>query len=497
MKLEKAIIKLPLQFDSGKLAKEIEQFSESDWQDHPQQFAGNAALLLVAVDGDSTNDDLKGSMAITPHLEKCEYLQQVLASFKTTLGRTRLMRLEGEATVKPHVDQNYYWLQRVRIHIPIVTNPEVTFHCGGEKVHMAEGSAWIFNTWLPHQVINLRDEPRIHLVIDTVGSAEFWNLVEKNDSSDEISYQKGKAIAINTEKVNAPIVMSPWEQQHFFNFFLEDLREAPKNDPDIINRLSDEFRQINRQWHDLWVRYGTHSSGWGAYQEVLQEIVGKLEPFAKQLEFSNSVDFFEGLKVSLLANMFNPKLGKKKQINQNVTPKPSNKPASQPSTANMMRWKAIAATLPKFERPIFIVSAPRSGSSFLFETLAKSSSVWTIGGESHGIFESIPQLQPEHKGYKSNSLGIEDADLGTAVNVKLNFSQKLRDSQGNSLSREVSGVRMLEKTPKNALRIPFLNAIFPDALFIYLYRDPHENVSSIMEAWQSGRFVTYPNLPNW
>jgi uncharacterized protein (TIGR03032 family) len=45
--------------------------------------------------------------------------------------------------------------------------------------------------------------------------------------------------------------------------------------------------------------------------------------------------------------------------------------------------------------------------------------------------------------------------------------------------------------------VPFLNAVFPDALYVYLYRDPEENLSSLIEGWQSGRFVMYPNLPGW
>jgi hypothetical protein len=58
-------------------------------------------------------------------------------------------------------------------------------------------------------------------------------------------------------------------------------------------------------------------------------------------------------------------------------------------------------------------------------------------------------------------------------------------------------VGVVEKTPKNALRVPFLKTIFPDALFIYLYREARDNVSSIIDAWNSGRFVTYPQLPEW
>jgi len=42
--------------------------------------------------------------------------------------------------------------------------------------------------------------------------------------------------------------------------------------------------------------------------------------------------------------------------------------------------------------------------------------------------------------------------------------------------------------------VPFFDRIFPDALFIFLWRDPHENLSSIMEAWRSGNWKTYNGL---
>jgi hypothetical protein len=60
--------------------------------------------------------------------------------------------------------------------------------------------------------------------------------------------------------------------------------------------------------------------------------------------------------------------------------------------------------------------------------------------------------------------------------------------------RPDDGRTFLEKTPKNALRIPFFDRIFPHARFIFLWRDPRQNVSSIMEAWRSGRFETYSRL---
>jgi len=45
--------------------------------------------------------------------------------------------------------------------------------------------------------------------------------------------------------------------------------------------------------------------------------------------------------------------------------------------------------------------------------------------------------------------------------------------------------------------VPFLAKVFPQARFVFLYRDVRETLSSMIEAWQSGRFATYRNLPGW
>lgn len=152
-----------------------------------------------------------------------------------------------------------------------------------------------------------------------------------------------------------------------------------------------------------------------------------------------------------------------------------------------------------FDRPVIILAAPRSGSTLLFESLTKSNDLWTIGGESHGLFESIPRFNPAMGRCDSNSLSADDATLPIIRQIRLWFLQRMRDSQGRSF-HQFSGTmnsrpRLLEKTPKNSLRVSLLNVIFPDALFIYLYRNPRENISSMMDAWQSGRFVTYRALP--
>lgn len=145
-----------------------------------------------------------------------------------------------------------------------------------------------------------------------------------------------------------------------------------------------------------------------------------------------------------------------------------------------------------FDRPIFILAAPRSGSTLLFETLIQSESLWSIGDESHGIFEKHPELRPG-QGCDNNRLTETNATPVLSEAIRAEFLANIRNCHGVRYRRELHGTpRLIEKTPKNALRVPFLNKIFPDALFIYLHRDPKENLSSIIEAWKSGRFVMYP-----
>ncbi|MES2443192.1 MAG: sulfotransferase [Pseudomonadota bacterium] len=147
-----------------------------------------------------------------------------------------------------------------------------------------------------------------------------------------------------------------------------------------------------------------------------------------------------------------------------------------------------------FDCPIFIVSSPRSGSSLLFLTLAQAAEVHTIGGESHSLIEQIPGLHPRDRGWPSNCLGTADATPALAETIAASFYRTLRDRDG----RPPAGPAvMIEKTPKNSLRVPFFAEVWPDARFVYLYRDSRETLSSMIEAWNSGRFRTYPLLPGW
>lgn len=166
--------------------------------------------------------------------------------------------------------------------------------------------------------------------------------------------------------------------------------------------------------------------------------------------------------------------------------------------------KFSASTQKKlFAKPVFIVSAPRSGSTLLFETLINSANLWSTQTESHHIFARFPSLQFENDSKDSACLGEQhfEPELGKLFRTAL--LQELKNAEGINYTalpknKRPNRIQFLEKTPRNALNIPFLLKVFPDARFIFLHRRPEENISSIMEGWEKkGSFVRFNDLPDW
>ena len=307
MRLPVPFIQLPLQFDARRLASEIDALGEAPWRDHPQKFPGNSMLPLLAAGGDPANESLADAMAPTPDLLRCPYLMQVLASFGAVLGRTRLMRLAGQAEVSPHVDADYYWTERVRVHVPVRTQAGVRFLCGGASTHMAEGECWIFDTWREHRVVNDAQEQRIHLVADTVGGAEFWSLVDRGRPHDaQPQGWHARSIApmpsavapeLVCERYNVPRVMSPWELQHHLQGFNAELAEPESQDAMHIRKAS---ARLTRAWRGLWARHADSAEGDPAYRAALQAFLDELPESAAGRRLLNGTPWFRAVASAVL-----------------------------------------------------------------------------------------------------------------------------------------------------------------------------------------------------
>jgi hypothetical protein len=250
--------------------------------------------------------------------------------------------------------------------------------------------------------------------------------------------------------------------------------------------VENSLMQFTDRWQKIYQRFGENLAGELAYRDAIlffsEEIVPKIR---KHL----SADGLDKQAVAVIEFMLLPQSSEQ----------PRQKRLPQNWRQSIKRQNLSESfECPEFDRPLFIVSAPRSGSTLLFETLSGFNELWSIGQESHDIETDIPYLHPASHAYHSNRLTT--APLEIIGEVKQWFAQQLQNHQKQlylELESRPTSIRFLEKTPKNALRIPFLKQVFPDARFIFLYRNPYENISSLLEGWRTNRFLAYRDMPRW
>ena len=460
MRLSRPFFRLGVAFDHERMRLEVESFPADAWARHPMAIPGNSALRLISVGG-AENDEVDGRMASTKHLESAPYLRQVLSSFGVVWGRTRLMRLAAGASVTPHADINHHWFSRVRLHIPILTLPEVRFYCGDESVHMGPGEAWLFDNWRRHRVVNPTSFERIHLVADTSGGSSFWQFVARSQLSgvSDVIHRfdpDSDATPLTEQTLRRPI-MPPAE----VDLLILDLRaelgslkgDSRQDELQMYHALLDNFC---KDWRQIYLLRGEDISGRLDFIKLRDNMREASARLAGDIVMkSNGVNAHSVLE----ARVLRPMIGRMQSL----------------------------------DRPIFIVAAPRSGSTLLFETLAVSSGLNTLGGEAHWLVENVSGLHVGSKNVNSNRLDSSFASDSVLEQILVTIADKLIDASGNRMALG-PGIRFLEKTPKNALRIPFFCSLFPDAQFIFLWREPCGNISSIIDAWQSGNFKTYNGL---
>lgn len=478
MRLPKPFYKLPLRFDVQRLRAEIAALPANVWVEHPSAIEGNSAARLITAGG-AENDAVQGAMLPTAHLQRLPYIRQILASFAVVWSRSRLMRLAPHAGVPEHADINYHWFKRVRLHIPIVTRPEVRFQCGDQNVHMAAGEAWLFDNWRLHSVENPTDEERIHLVADTTGSSAFWQFVAQSELPNvpvrQLRFDPDRDAEPLTEKAHLPLVMPPAE----VDLLMGDLRselithDDSRHSAEALVRYHHLLDSFCRDWRQLYLLHDESADGLPAYAKLLDSVREVSRQLSAGLVMrTNKVAAHTVLQGRLLQHLLR-------------APSESSAPA---------RARAAPVGHERLPQPVFIVAAPRSGSTLLFETLAVNRQFCTLGDEAHWLVEEIPELQPVAPDVGSNRLAASHATAAVSHRIVASILREAQTADGEAAA---GSVRLLEKTPKNALRIPFFNHIFPDARFIFLWREPHGNLSSIIEAWRSNKWITYRGLPGW
>jgi len=397
--------------------------------------------------GDPNNDAVIGPMRPTPHLEALPAIVNVMAGLTglgCPIGRARLMRIDIESEVKSHVDTNRYWWDHLRVHIPIITDPAVLFHVDDESIHMEPGSCWVFDTWEPHRVENPVNAPRIHLVIDTVGGAGFWSLIDRQTGAADANSplpQVQQVTSIAFETMNQPTVMPSAEIDQTLANILHQFAEVDLDRAVELDRALIPFR---RSWKACWAHFGEHPQGFDSYAKLRDEADAIVDPYSQALP--NTVKVNEATRQLVLrpsvtqpGAVATPSgMGTSPAAAPGGTPAPA--AASAPAAPAMPTPKQIGEPI-TLDRPVFIISSPRSGSTMLFEAMMRAKESYTIGGESHQLIEAFPALAPASHGWDSNRLTEEDLTPEVVEKLSGSFVRRLKNRDGEPV-QPGSAVRM-------------------------------------------------------
>jgi aspartyl/asparaginyl beta-hydroxylase (cupin superfamily) len=91
----------------------------------------------------------------------------IYETFQAPPQRCLFAKLRANGEIRPHIDQGAYFERTVRIHFPVVTNPQAIMLADKQSFHMQVGEAWALNNSAVHGVVNKHPtEARTHLICD-------------------------------------------------------------------------------------------------------------------------------------------------------------------------------------------------------------------------------------------------------------------------------------------------------------------------------------------
>ena len=399
-------------------------------------------------------------------------------------GRTRLMRLSGQAEVSPHIDQAYYWAERMRVHVPIVTQPRVTFYCGDSTLqhgrrrmldlrHLASA---------PRATID-GDNVRIHLspTPSAANASGKYGLSRpascRQERLDRCAMSRrgpGRRCAeLQFETVNVPRVMTPWELDSHLSFPVRrtaaesgcqrGFRRVAANSCATGRRLGRATATRRKASPTIAACSIATSARCSAFRG--ESVLRNGLPFLKTARMHGAER--RGRRRQSGARRRRAAAGDAGSAIRTRTTRCSNSTGRSSSCRRRARDRRCFLKRWRKRR-----ASTRSAAKAIASSRACRACI-----RKHTATHPIDSMQRRPRPTSAQSLHAR-------------FGARLLDRDGKPPPSKT--VRMLEKTPKNSLRIPFLRAVFPQARFIYLYRDVRQTLASMIEAWKSGQFRMYP-----
>ena len=119
--------------------------------------------------------------------------------------------------------------------------------------------------------------------------------------------------------------------------------------------------------------------------------------------------------------------------------------------------------------PVFILGCPRSGTTILAELLDRHPDI-KVWYEPYFVWDM--------------RLPLRESDIRTAEEAKPEVARYVC-REFAIFERKARGRLLVEKSPDNCFRIPFVHAVFPNAKWIHILRDGRDVALSIHREWEA------------
>jgi hypothetical protein len=170
-------LQLPFSFNTEPLLADLHLCESESWVEHfnKNDYQGDWTIISLRSPGgsmDTIHTHGNEQYVDTPLLQSCPYFSEITQAFHCEKQAIRLMKLFPGSEIKAHRDQKCGYEDGVfRIHIPLITEPEVLFYFDGHPLHMRVGECWYGNFNALHRIVHEGTMPRVHLVMDCLRNA--------------------------------------------------------------------------------------------------------------------------------------------------------------------------------------------------------------------------------------------------------------------------------------------------------------------------------------
>lgn len=109
----------------------------------------------------------RNSLKTNEGIAQLNNIFQILENFYSgKVIRCEIIKLAGKSEILKHTDGGAILHYSRRVHIPLITHPDITFTVMNDTTHMKTGGWYEINNQMPHSVSNPTDIERIHVIID-------------------------------------------------------------------------------------------------------------------------------------------------------------------------------------------------------------------------------------------------------------------------------------------------------------------------------------------